>query len=226
MDKPPAAGGAATNVSMANQKWQRMLRQARLEKAMLRKAGGARKKKGPMATFGGALGAGAKSQRKNGIVTDQREFLLPMNEELRWKEGEEERRRKGVGFWWAVWGSTLSEEGRRVTAELLNVDHHRLHPTIGQLRGLPPPGLASELPGMPVVQLPWLAMVPDKISYNLYHVSDSAFKTLPWWSFYTLNPNSDGNRKPCRVKEEILASIIADLFLYLGAPFTGIWSQP
>lgn len=87
MEKPPEVEGTATNVSMANEKWRRMLRQARLEEAKLRKAGGARKEwKGPMATFRGALGAEAKSQRKKGIVTDQREFLLTVDEELRWKE--------------------------------------------------------------------------------------------------------------------------------------------
>lgn len=139
MDKSPRAGGAATHVSIVNQKWQRMRGRARLKEAKLRKAGAARKeRKRPMVTFRGALGAGAKPQRKDGIVTDQRELLLTMDEELRWKDWtreEEERRRKGVGFWWAVWGSTLSEEGRHVTAESLTAEHHHLHPTIGQFRG-------------------------------------------------------------------------------------------
>lgn len=106
MDKSPRAGGKATHMSMANPKWQRMRGRARLKEAKLRKAGEARKeRKGPMVTFRGALGAGAKSQKKDGIATDQREFLLTMDEELRWKEGgktgqEKKRREEGKG-----WGS-------------------------------------------------------------------------------------------------------------------------
>lgn len=98
MDQPPGVGGTATNVSMANQTWRRMLRQARLEEAKLRKAGGAGKeRKGPMATFGGALGAGAKPQRRTGIVTDQREFLLTVDEEDRDGKSEERLDKRGRG---------------------------------------------------------------------------------------------------------------------------------
>lgn len=143
MDKPPRAGGAATHVSMANQKWQRMRGRARLKEAKLRKAGGARKeRKGPMVTFRGALGAGAKPQRKDAIVTDQRELLLTMDEQLRWKEGGktgQEKKRREEGKRWGsggeCGGSPLSEEGRHVTAESLTAEHHHFHPTIGQLRG-------------------------------------------------------------------------------------------
>lgn len=61
-----------------------------------------------MVTFRGALGAGAKLQRKDGIVTDQRELLLTMDEELRRKEGgktgqEKKRREEGTG--WDLVGS-------------------------------------------------------------------------------------------------------------------------
>lgn len=77
MGKPPGAGGTAIAVSRANPKCQRMLGQARLKEAKFRKAGGARKeRKGPTATFRGPLGAGAKPQRKDGLVTDQKALLL------------------------------------------------------------------------------------------------------------------------------------------------------
>lgn len=58
-------------------KCQRMLGQAKLKETKFRKAGGARKeRKGPTVTFRGALGARAKHQRKDGLVTDQEELLL------------------------------------------------------------------------------------------------------------------------------------------------------
>lgn len=60
-----------------------------------------------MVTFRGALGAGAKLQRKDGIVTDQRELLLTMDEELRWKEGGktgQEKKRREEGKRWGSGG--------------------------------------------------------------------------------------------------------------------------
>lgn len=80
---------------------------------------------------------------------------------------EEERRREGVGLWWAVRASTLSEEGRHVTAELLKQNATSFIPQLASSGGLLAPAhpeLASELPRMPVTRLPLLAIIPDEIS--------------------------------------------------------------
>lgn len=71
---------------------------------------------------------------KEDIVKNQTELLPTTDEELR-QRGRKDWTRKGMGFW-VAWGCTLSEGGKRVTAELLNPGHHWLCPTIDQLRGL------------------------------------------------------------------------------------------
>ena len=72
MGKPPREAGTAIDgkPNMAENK-----RQVRLEEVKLRKAGGARKvRKPPMATLKGALGAGANTPRKDGLVSVQTEL--------------------------------------------------------------------------------------------------------------------------------------------------------